>query len=232
MTLTDRLAVVTGASRGIGLAIADALRSAGARVVRLARSLQDERGERFTDIPCDLTVVEDVGNAARRIIAEVGVPDIVVNNAGGFLLKPLVETEPEEFAGQIAINLVAPFLVLRALLPHMIKQGRGDIVTIGSVADHKVLPGNTAYGASKRGLRALHDVLREEIAGTGVRLTLISPGATDTRLWDALDLDRREDLPKRASMLHPPDVADAVVYAVSQPPRVQIEVIRLASTGC
>ncbi len=105
--------------------------------------------------------------------------------------------------------------------------GRGRIVTIGSVADYRTFPGNAAYGASKRGLRALHEVLQEELAGTGVRATLISPGPTDTRLWDPLDPDRREDLPGRASMLQPNDVAEAVLFAVTRPDRVTVDVLRL-----
>jgi NADP-dependent 3-hydroxy acid dehydrogenase YdfG len=104
-------------------------------------------------------------------------------------------------------------------------------VTIGSVVDHQPYAGNAAYAASKYGVRGLHEVLAEEVRGKGVRTTLISPGATDTRLWDDLDPDAREDLPARADMLLPIDVAEAVLYAVTQPPRVNVEWIRLLPAG-
>jgi NADP-dependent 3-hydroxy acid dehydrogenase YdfG len=100
-------------------------------------------------------------------------------------------------------------------------------VTIGSIADHSALAGNAAYGASKRGLRGLHEVLALECAGSGVRTTLISPSATDTPLWDPIDPDRREGLPKRSEMLRPKQVAEAVVFAVSQSKGESINEIRL-----
>jgi NAD(P)-dependent dehydrogenase (short-subunit alcohol dehydrogenase family) len=173
--LADRVALVTGASRGIGLAIAEALREAGSRVVRIARSLHDGHDQHFTDFGCDITDEVTVRGTVERLIGEVGVPDILVNNAGTFLLKPFAEMSKQELEEQLAVNLVGPFIVLRELLPHLIRLGRGRIVTIGSVADYRTFPGNAAYGASKRGLRALHEVLQEELAGTGVRATLISP---------------------------------------------------------
>lgn len=227
MILAGKLALVTGASRGIGLAIAEELRGAGARVARFARSLEDEQGARFTDFRCDVGDERTVRQAVARLTAEVGVPDIIVNNAGAFLLKPLADTSASEFQLQLTANLVGPFLMLHALLPHLTRRGSGRIVTVGSVADHRVFAGNAAYAASKHGVRALHDVLREEIAGTGVRASLISPGPTDTSLWDPLDPDGRVDLPPRAAMLQAKDVAEAVLFAVTRPAQVNVEVLRL-----
>lgn len=226
-SLAGDLALVTGASRGIGLAIAEALQRAGAKVARLARSLEDEAGESLVDVRCDVTDEAAVQRAVDLVIAQHGVPTIVVNNAGAFLLKPLVDTTSAEFEQQLAINVIGPFLVVRAVLPHLLQRGSGRIVTIGSVADHRIFPGNAAYGASKHGVRALHAVLQEELQGTGVQATLISPGSTDTRLWDPLDPNGREDLPARASMLRPDDVAEAVVFAVTRPSTVNVDVLRL-----
>lgn len=225
--LADHVALVTGASRGIGLAIAEALRAAGSRVVRFARSLRDGPGPPFIDFRCDVTDEVTVRMAVERLIDEVGVPDIIVNNAGTFLIKPLVETTRQEFVEQLTVNSVGPFIMLRELLPHLTSRGRGRIVTIGSIADYRILPGNAAYGASKHALRALHEVLLEELMGTGVRATLISPGPTDTRLWDSVDPDRRRDLPTRASMLRPEDIAEAVLFVVTRPDRVNVDVLRL-----
>lgn len=225
--LAGRCAVVTGTSRGIGGAIAEQLRAEGAFVVGLARSLDPRDDDERLDLACDITDADAVRSAVDRAVERAGVPDILVNNAGTFLLRPLADTTDGDFADQIAVNLTGPFLVLRAVLPRMIERGSGHVVTIGSVVDHRPYPGNAAYGASKYGVRGLHEVVTEECRGTGVRTTLVSPGPTDTRVWDPMDPDGREDLMARADMLAPADVAAAVCYAVTQPPRVAVEWVRI-----
>lgn len=226
-----KVALVTGASRGIGHVVAAGLEDEGARVAALARSLDDGATDRRLNVRCDVTVAGEVRDAVARTIAAFGVPDIVVNNAGTFLLRLLPETSEQEFGEQWAVNALAPFLVLREVLPPMRARGSGHLVTIGSVVDHRPYAGNAAYGASKYGVRGLHEVLAEEIRGSGLRATLISPGATDTRLWDPLDPDHRDDLPMRESMLAPADVAEAVLFAVTRPPHVAVEWIRIMPTG-
>ena len=223
--LAGRLALVTGASRGIGAATADLLRATGARVVRVSRSLRPD--PEFIDLPADLTDPMQVEALAVRLDG-VGVPDVVVSNAGGFLLRSLAETSVAEFDGQLAINLRAPFAVARALLPRMRAAGRGgSYITVGSVADHVGFPENAAYAASKYGLRGLHETLLEEFRGSGVRLTLVSPGPTDTAIWDPIDPDRREGLPSRAAMLRPTDVAEAILFVATRPPNVLVDWLRL-----
>jgi NAD(P)-dependent dehydrogenase (short-subunit alcohol dehydrogenase family) len=224
--LAGAVALVTGASRGIGGVIADRLEESGARVACLARSYQSLQTDTRFEIPCDVTESESVRVAVQQVIERFGAPRIVVNNAGTFLLKPLAETTDAEFEEQLRVNVMGPFLVVRELLPHLLARG-AHIVTIGSVVDHRPFTGNAAYAASKYGVRGLHEVLAEEVRGKGIRTTLISPGATDTKLWDSLDPDRRDDVPARSDMLLPVDVAEAVVYAVTQPPRVNVEWIRL-----
>jgi NAD(P)-dependent dehydrogenase (short-subunit alcohol dehydrogenase family) len=220
--LVGRTAVVAGASRGIGLAIAEELQAAGAHVVRLARSIPDAERERRTDLACDVTDPAAVERAAQRVLDARGAPDVVVNVAGVFLVAALVETTPEAFTAQLAGNLVAPFLVTRAFLPAMLERGRGLVVTIGSVADHRAFPGNAAYGAAKAGLRGLHAVLARELAGSGVRATLISPGPVDTALWDAVDPDAKPGFTPRAQMLRAEDVAEAVLFVATRPEQVTI----------
>jgi NAD(P)-dependent dehydrogenase (short-subunit alcohol dehydrogenase family) len=225
--LGGRLALVTGASRGIGRAVADALRAAGAHVVRLARSLTDGAGRGWTDYPCDVSDAAAVERVLERVLADLGVPDIAVQNAGLFLLKPLEETTPEEFARSLAVNVGGPFLVARALVPHLRRKGSGHLVTIGSVADHRGLPGNAAYAAAKFGVRGLHEVLAAELRGAGVRLTLGSPGPVDTAMWDPVDPDRRPGFTPRAAMMRADDVAQAVLFAVTRPARVEVTELRL-----
>ena len=226
--LAGKLALITGASRGIGLAVAGELRAAGAHAIRLARSLSDGSAERATTLRCDVTRPDDVDRVIARAIAEVGVPDIVVTSTGVFYVKPLAETTLEEFTETINTNLLGPFLVVRALLPRLVERGRGHLVTIGSSSDHIPYPGNSAYAASKYGIRGMHEVLSLELANTGVLTTLVSPGSTDTDIWNKIDPDSKPGFRKRKDMMRPEDVAEAVLFAVTREPRVTVTEIRLA----
>jgi NADP-dependent 3-hydroxy acid dehydrogenase YdfG len=189
--------------------------------------LSTASSDRYTDFSCDVTHEDRVKEVVARVIGDVGVPEIVVNNAGTFLLSPLAETTKAEFEEHLAVNVMGSFFVLRELLPHLIRLDRAHIVTIGSVADHVPFPGNAAYGASKYGLRGLHEVVTRELSTTDVRATLISPGPTNTSLWEKLDSEG-ETLMDRADMLHAEDVAEAVLFAVTRPPRANVELIRIS----
>jgi NAD(P)-dependent dehydrogenase (short-subunit alcohol dehydrogenase family) len=225
--LAGRVAVVTGASRGIGAAAATALAAVGARVVRVSRRVPAGRHDGFLDLPCDLTEPAQVERLAASVAAELGPPDLVVSNAGGFLLRRLEDTTADDFDRQVSVNLRSAFLVARAFLPSMRAAGRGAFITVGSVADHVGFPENAAYAAGKYGLRGLHETLVAEFRGSGVRLTLISPGPTDTSIWDPFDPDRRPGFPARAAMLRAEDVADAIVFAATRPERVHLDWLRL-----
>jgi NAD(P)-dependent dehydrogenase (short-subunit alcohol dehydrogenase family) len=229
--LDGRVALVTGASRGIGAAAADVLAREGATVIRVARTLREGVQGRFQDIPCDLTDGEQVDRLAARVIQQHGPPDVVVSNAGTFLLQPLEATKAAALELQLAVNIKAPFAVAKGFLPGMRAQGRGSFITVGSVADHIGFPENAAYAASKYGLRGLHETLLAEYSGTGVRLTLVSPGPTDTAVWDPVDPDRREGFIPRAEMLRPADVAEAILFVATRPPHVLIDWLRLGPTG-
>lgn len=223
-SLTGRVAVVTGASRGIGAAAASRLAAAGARVIGISRSGAGPR-DGITHLQCDLTDARAWDDIGARLLREFGTPDIVVSNAGNFLLKPVSDTTPAEFASSLAINLQAPFGLARLLAPAMRARG-GRFIHVGSVADHLAFPGNGAYAAAKFGLRALHEVLSAEYAGTGVQFSLVSPGPTDTAIWDGVNTEGA-GIPGRAGMLRPDDVADAIVFVASRPPHVLIDWLRL-----
>jgi len=224
--LAGRLALVTGASRGIGRAIAASLLAEGARVIRVARSLEPRVAEREVDVAADLGGDEGIALVVAAV-GDHGVPDLVVSNAGGFALGPL-EAEPAATLDALyRVNLRAPYALARALLPRMRERGGGRHVLIGSIADHRAFAGNAAYAATKFGARGLHEVLREEYRGSGVLCTLVSPGPVDTPLWDPVDPDARIDLPNRRSMLRLEDVAAAVVWVATRPPRVDVATVQL-----
>jgi NAD(P)-dependent dehydrogenase (short-subunit alcohol dehydrogenase family) len=233
--LAGRTAVVTGASRGIGLAAARRLAAEGARVAMLARSegalAEAARaiGPAALPLTCDLADSAAVEQGAREVVRRfAGTPDVIVSNAGLFRLAPVEDTPAADFAATLATNLVAPFLLARAFLPAMRARGSGTLVTIGSIADRLAFPENGAYAASKFGLRGLHEVLRAELRGSGVRATLVSPGPVDTPLWDAVDPDGREGFTPRSAMLPADAVADAILYVATRPAEVNIDELRLS----
>ncbi len=224
--LADRTMLVTGASRGIGAAVAAHAASLGARVIRVARSALPPLAQ-ATDLRADLADPRERDAILRQVTALHGTPDIVVSNAGSFLLAPLEETTDALLREQLAINLEATFAIARHFLPAMRQRGTGLHIIVGSVADHHPFPENAAYAASKYGARGLHEVLVEEYRDSGVRCCLISPGPTDTSAWDPVDPDHRQDLTPRREMLRPADVAAAVIYVATAPSHVHIDSIRL-----
>jgi len=233
--LAGRTALVTGASRGIGAATARALAAQGARVWLVARgaaplaALAAALGPSASTHPADLSDGSAVARLAEEVTRTLGAaPDILVHAAGSFPLGAVEATSDDAIDDALALNVAAPLRLTRAFLHAMRVRGSGDVVTIGSVADRLVFPGNALYGASKHAVRAVHETLRAETRGTGVRATLISPAATDTALWDAYAPEQHPALPSRAEMLQASDVADAVAWVVTRPAHVDIEELRLA----
>ena len=159
-----------------------------------------------------------------------GVPDIVVNNAGLFEIRAIEEATVERLTSMVDTNLIAPFLIVRVFLSGMRSRGSGHFVTIGSVADRHIFAGNAAYSATKYGARAVHEVLRAETRGTGIRATLISPASVNTDLWEHIRFSGSDDPPDRSTMLTPDAVARAVSWAVTQPPDVNVDELRLSRT--
>ena len=181
-------------------------------------------------VVADVTDPTAVEKATARILSELkGAPDILVNNAGIFSVAVAEETSAEQFTSMLNTNLVAPFLFVRAFLGEMKQRGSGHIVTIGSIADRTIYSGNVAYSAAKFGLRAVHEVLRSELRGTGVRTSLISPAATNTDIWNDVTVTDPVNQPhSKRPMLEPKDVARAVMFALTQPSEVNVDELRLS----
>jgi NADP-dependent 3-hydroxy acid dehydrogenase YdfG len=224
--LAARLALVTGASAGIGAATARALAAAGARVVAAAR-----RGERLEALAAEgpgagieplVLDVRDAG-AVRELLAARPF-DLVVANAGlAYGVASVQEGEPADWQAMFDTNVLGTLHVLRAALPGMIARGRGDAVLLG--AGRQVYAGGTVYCATKWALRAVYEGLRLDAAGKGVRVTTVDPGMVETDFSLVRfrgDAQRAAAVYRGLTPLQPEDVAQAVLWAVTRPPHVNI----------
>jgi NAD(P)-dependent dehydrogenase (short-subunit alcohol dehydrogenase family) len=229
------VAIVTGAGRGIGRAIAAALAGEGAAVVLAARSAREldvvaheiiGAGGRALPAPTDVREEVAVSALAQRALAEHGRIDVLVTAAGTAAFGPVTDSKMAEWDEMLAVNLRGAVLCCRAVLPAMMAQRRGTIVNIGSVVTSRVLAGSAAYTASKYGLLGFSRVLADEMRPHGVRVGVLSAGATDTPLWDVV-----AGGPDRALMLKPEQVAEAAVLMVSLASNASLEEVRLLPAG-
>ncbi len=192
------LIVVTGASQGIGQAIAEAFAcQPDVRLALLARSESRleavalrcrQLGAKASACPCDVTDEQTVQRVASQILEHDGAPDVVVNNAGQFRPSTLLETTAPAFREQLAVNLTGAFMVTQAFAEVMVARRRGHFFFIASVASLRAYVGGAAYCAAKHGLLGLARVVREEMKAHGVRVTTLLPGAVRTPSWDGTDL--------------------------------------------
>ena len=235
MKLGGRAAIVTGAGRGIGRAVAAAFAREGAAVVLAARSASEldatarqiaEAGGRASAMPADVSDEAAVGALVKRALAEHGRIDILVTAAGAAGFGSVADSKPTEWDQMLAVNLRGAMLCCRAVLPAMIAQRRGTIINIGSVVTSRILAGTAAYTASKYGLLGFSRVLAEELRPHGVRVGILSAAATDTPLWDAVP-----SAPDRGLMLRPEQVAEAALVMAALEPNATLEEVTLLPAG-
>jgi len=233
--LRERTAIITGAGRGIGRAIARAFAAEGATVVLAARSRADlaavaaevrEAGGRALAIPTDVTQDTAVEALVEQAVTETQRIDILVTSAGLASFGPVAETKPADWDAMLSLNLRAAIMCCRAVLPTMIRQRSGTILNLSSIAAKRALPGSAVYTATKAGLEAFSRVLAEELRPHGVRVGVLVPGAVDTPIWDAMG-----STPPRDKMLRPEDVARAAVLMATLPPHAALEELTLLPAG-
>jgi 3-oxoacyl-[acyl-carrier protein] reductase len=231
--LAGQVAVVTGAGRGIGAAIARQIAALGATTVLCGRTKSTldetartigELGGKTEVIPCDVTVLHQLEYAATRVDSTFGRVDILVNNAGiGGFNELLHALPPEEWDRVLNTNLRGVYYAIRAFAPLMIRAYSGHIINISSLAGKNALPKGAAYAASKWGLNGLTYSVAEELRPHNVRVSVICPGSVDTELGPHTGKD-----PNR--MLKPDDVAHAVAMLVTQAPQSFMSEILLRPT--
>jgi NAD(P)-dependent dehydrogenase (short-subunit alcohol dehydrogenase family) len=231
--LAGQVALVTGAGRGIGAAIAFALSQLGATTVLCGRTRAAldsssqaiaNSGGKAEVVPCDVTSFQSVEAAARKVESSFGRLDVLVNNAGvGGFAGPLHELPPESWEQILNTNLRGVYYTTRAFAPMMIRARSGHIINISSLAGKNALPNGAAYAASKWGLNGLSYSLAEELRAHNIRVAVICPGSTNTDLSPHAGKDP-------SKMLQPEDVAHTVVMLVTQSPQSFVSEILLRPT--
>jgi 3-oxoacyl-[acyl-carrier protein] reductase len=231
--LSGQVAVITGAGRGIGAAIAAKLASLGATTVLCGRTQSTldatatqivEAGGKAEVIPCDVTVLHQLEYAAARVESTFGRIDVLVNNAGiGGFTEPLHNLAPDDWDRILNTNLRGVYYAIRAFVPLMIRASTGHIINISSLAGKNALPKGAAYAASKWGLNGLSYSVAEELRSHNIRVSVVCPGSVDTELSPHAGRD-----PKK--MLQPADVAHAVAMLVTQAPQSFVSEILIRPT--
>jgi NADP-dependent 3-hydroxy acid dehydrogenase YdfG len=229
--LEGKTALITGAGRGIGRAIAKAFAAEGAAVALVARSRADlasvaaevrEAGGRALAVPTDVTQDAAVEALVEDVTGELGRLDILVTSAGAAAFGPVSGSKPADWDTMLSLNLRAVMLCCHAVLPVMMRQRSGLILNLSSIASKRALPGSAVYTATKAGVEAFSRVLAEEMRPHGVRVGVLIPGAVDTPIWDALGA-----APPREKMLRAEDVARAAVLMATLPPTASLEELTL-----
>ncbi len=246
--LENTVALVTGASSGIGQAAARTLAERGAAVALAARRvdrLQELAGE-IADaggtalaVEADVSDREQAAAAVGRTVEELGRLDVLVNNAGVMLLGPIADAPIEEWEQMVEVNLLGLLYTAHAALPHLLAAAEegprevADLVNISSVAGRQARKGSGVYNATKHGVGAFSEALRQEVTRRHVRVSLVEPGAVATELQEHNRPEVREQIEKRfedMDILQAEDIADAIAYVVTRPRHVAVNEVLVRPT--
>jgi NADP-dependent 3-hydroxy acid dehydrogenase YdfG len=244
--LEGTVALVTGASSGIGAATAAALADQGAAVALAARradrldavaaSIKDQGGTALV-LECDITDEQQAARAVERTVTELGRLDTLINNAGVMLLGPVVGAPLPEWQQMVQLNVLGVLYCAHAALPHLLRAAAdgprqvADMVNISSVAGRVARNGNGVYSLTKHGIGAFSESLRQEVTKRYVRVSLVEPGATDTELASHNRPEVREVIRSQfGQRMEPDDIADAITYIVTRPRHVAINEVLIRPT--
>lgn len=223
--LTDKIAVVTGAGSGIGEAIATLLHEEGAKVVLAGRNkdkLQNVANQLAQDsvkvVPTDVTKKEEVDELIKMAQQTFGGLDIIINSAGQMLSSKITDYQVDEWDSMIDVNIKGTLYTAKAALPTMLEQSSGHLINIASISGFEVTKSSTIYSATKAAVHTITQGLEKELAKTGVKVTSISPGMVDTAITATYN-------PTDRKKLEPQDIAEAVLYALTQPKHVNVNEI-------
>ncbi|HEE6731704.1 TPA: SDR family oxidoreductase [Staphylococcus aureus] len=223
--LTDKVAVVTGAGSGIGEAIATLLHEEGVKVILAGRNkdkLQNVANQLAQDsvkvVPTDVTKKEEVDELIKIAQQTFGGLDIVINSAGQMLSSKITDYQVDEWDSMIDVNIKGTLYTIQAALPTMLEQSSGHLINIASISGFEVTKSSTIYSATKAAVHTITQGLEKELAKTGVKVTSISPGMVDTAITAAYN-------PTDRKKLEPQDIAEAVLYALTQPSHVNVNEI-------
>ncbi len=232
---THPVALITGASAGIGAAIARTLGARGYHLALAARrrdALEDiardirTGGGGAIPLACDVTQPEQIATCVAHTLQEFGRIDVLVNNAGVMHNGKIAGADPSEWRAMLEVNLMGLMLVTHAVLPHMQAARRGHIVNLSSVAGRTIAVGNGVYNVTKWGVNVFSEALRKEVFADEIKVTVVSPGVTDTELFDKIanPVGRANFTAFAANFEHlqADDVARAVLYAIEQPAHVAV----------
>lgn len=241
--LAGKVALVTGASSGIGEGTALALARAGATVALSARRADrlaslvekiEAMGGKALALPGDMTVEAEAIAAVEDTVARLGRIDILINSAGIMQAGGIEGADLEEYRRVVEINLFGTVYTCQAALPHMIAQGSGDIVTISSLAGRKGGPMTNAYSASKHAVNSMTDALRQEVGDKGIRVSILMPGATETEVAQNIsDPNWQKAIAAHVSKegaVQPSEIGDTIVFMLSLPRHVNISEISVRPT--
>ena len=227
-SLHGKIAIVTGASSGIGRAVAYEFASNGVKQVLTARSkdrlsaLAEDLDTEAIVVPADMTSPKDIRLIVERAIAEFGRIDILLANAGIYISGDVIDGEPDAWDQLISTNVTGVFRLVHAVLPHMVSRRAGDILVTSSISGHQAIQWEPIYSASKHAIQSFVHGVRRQLLTTGVRVGAVAPGMVLNELWGLIDPVEIDQKVEAGAGLRSEDVAEAIVFMLTRPQNVTI----------